>query len=268
VALEFWQKDYGKLSERYQLEIARPIINRVRVFYRNPMVKAIVCQPQNLNFRAIMDESKIFLASLAGEATQSEAATIGAMLLSQIQMAAMSRASLPPAQRRMFYLFVDEVQNFITTSLSVLFSEAAKYALSLTVANQYLGQLEGGTLGAILGNTGTMVIFACGPEDATDLGKYVRPVFEPQALLNLDRFQAVVKMQQHGQTLPAFSLLTPPPPEQPPDGAERAERVQALSHQRHAQPSLGLAAEAPRPLPSRTPVAKKEEGADAFWEDA
>lgn len=225
VALEYWRDDYERMGERYQLEVARPIMHRIRTFYRNPVIERMVVQPVSLDFRSMMDEGKIFLASLAGEATQAESAIIGALLISKLQLAAMSRAQIPVAQRRMFYLYVDEVQNFITTSLSTMFSEAAKYALSLTVANQYLSQLEGGTLEAVIGNTGTIVMFASGNQDAQDLGAYIKPTFDSQTLLNLDRFQTIVKMQHGGKTLPAFSMQTPPPPTTPTDASVRVRRI-------------------------------------------
>lgn len=239
VALEYWQDDYERMSERNQLEVARPILHRIRAFYRNPVIERIVAQPGSLDLRALMDEGKILLVSLAGEATQAEASIMGALLISKLQLAAMSRAQLPAEHRRMFYLYVDEVQNFITTSLSTMFSEAAKYALSLTVANQYLSQLEGGTLEAIIGNTGTTVMFACGNQDAQALGAYVKPIFDRQTLLNLDRFQTLVKMQQAGKTLPAFSMQTLPPPETPADAAERVQRIRGPLKQ-----PKGLAGEA------------------------
>lgn len=225
VALEYFYEDYEQMSERYQLEVARPIMNRIRAFYRNPVIRSIVDQPNSIDMRSIMDGKQIFLASLAGEATQAEASTIGALLISKIQMAAMSRASIEAERRRMFYLYIDEVQNFVTTSLPVMFSEAAKYALSLTVANQFLRQLAGGTLEAVLGNTGTTVMFACGSKDAKDLGAYVKPVFDSEALMNLDRFNTVVKMQKDGKTLPAFNMQTPEPPKKPEDAHEVAQRI-------------------------------------------
>jgi len=231
VALEYWHDDYERMSERNQLEVARPILHRIRAFYRNPVIEQIVAQPSSLDFRAMMDEGKIFLASLAGEATQAEASIMGALLISKLQLAAMSRTQLPVDRRRMFYLYVDEVQNFVTTSLSTMFSEAAKYALSLTVANQYLSQLAGDTLEAVLGNTGTTVMFACGNQDAQALGAYVKPVFDRQTLMNLDRFQTLVKLQHGGKTLPAFSMQTLPPPELPDDAAERIRRIRGQGQQ-------------------------------------
>ena len=235
VALEFWQEEYEPMSAGLQLQMVQPIMNRVRRFYRHPLVKNVVCQPDSLDFRHMMDRGMIFLASLAGEGGQSEGATIGTALISKMQLAAMARAQQGEAERRPFYLVVDEVQNFTTTSLPVIFSEAAKYGLSLTVANQYLGQLAGGTLGAIMGNTGTTILFRIGPEDGPKLAPYVKPEFEAADLVELDRFQTVVKMQVGGQTVPAFSMATLPPHPLPDDAAEREARLRAHSRDTYAR---------------------------------
>jgi len=235
VALEFWHEEFEPMSDGLRLQMVQPIMNRVRRFYRHKPIRNIVCQKDCLDFRRIMDRGMIFLASLAGEGGGTEGATIGTALISKIQLAAMTRASLPPEQRRPYYLVIDEVQNFTTTSLPVIFSEAAKYGLSLTVANQFLGQLEGPTLGAILGNTGTTVIYGIGQPDAPKLGPYVRPVFDTDTLINLDRFHSVVKMQVGGQTAPAFSMMGLPPPDKPDDAQERWRRIKEHSRATYAR---------------------------------
>jgi hypothetical protein len=125
------------------------------------------------------------------------------------------------------------VQRFVTTSLSEMLSEARKYGLALTTANQYLGQLTGKTLEAVMGNVGTSVIFRCSPDDARDLAAYTKPRFDAQALMDLDRFQAVVKLQVGGQTQTAFNLMTLPPPEMPEDAAAREQRIRQQSSDRY-----------------------------------
>ena len=127
---------------------------------------------------------------------------VGAVVVSQLQMAAMKRST----ESRPFYLYVDEVQNFVTTSLDKVFSEARKFGLSLTVANQYLQQLAGDTLDAMMGNVGAMIVFQCGLDDARRLAPYTLPGFAAEDLVNLDKYEAVVKMRVQGQTLSAFSL--------------------------------------------------------------
>lgn len=234
VALDFWQNEYEAMSPGQQREMAQPILYRLRLFYRNPVVRNIICQPrQSLDFREIIQAGRIFLASLASQEVQSEAEVIGALLISQIQMAAMARTHQPVHRRRPFYLYVDEVQDFVTTSLSKMFSEARKYGLSLTVANQYLAQLEGDTLDAILGNTGTTIIFRCGVRDARTLAPFVQPVFSAQDLTDLDRFTAVVKTQVNGETLPAFLIGTPPPLRRRPDAEAGRVEIRRRVRRQH-----------------------------------
>lgn len=235
VARDFWLDEFEPLSPAHQIEIARPINSRLRRLYRNPTLRRILCQTGSLDFRHILDTKKIFLANLGGLADV-EGETLGALLIAKMQMAAMSRGSLAPQERAPFYLYIDEVQNFITTSLSTMFSEAAKYGLSLVVANQFLKQLEGDTLEAILGNVGTTIIFRVGPDDARVLAGFVQPQVSREDLLNLDRFHTVVKMQSAGQTLPAFSMITPPPLSPTDNAAEKCQRIREQSRHRYARP--------------------------------
>lgn len=210
VTKEFWVDEYEPLSPGQKLETARPINSRLRRFYRNETIQRILCQQSSLDFRQLMDGNKIFLANLGG-LRDAEREVMGALLISKIQMAAMSRGELAKAKRSMFYLYIDEVQNFVTTSLPVIFSEAAKYGLSLVTANQFLKQLEGSTLDAIMGNVGTTVIFGVGPDDARILERFVKPTADSTALIKQDRGQTVVRMMLDGKALDAFSMITLPP---------------------------------------------------------
>jgi hypothetical protein len=189
----------------------------------------MVCHPHRLDFKAILDEGKIFLANLNSDETHSEQANLGAMLITDFQMAAMTRRADENAAIAPFYLFVEEVQQFVTTALPVVFSEARKFGLSLTAANQYLGQLKGSTLEAILGNAGAAILFACGPEDARALSGYLKPHLTPDHLMSFDRFQAAVKMQVGGKSVPTFTIQTLPPIEEPPDAQEREARIREKS---------------------------------------
>lgn len=231
VALEYWCEEYNQLSPGMQKQTREPVLNRIRIFYRNAAMRNMVCHPQRLDFYRIVSEGKIFLASLSSDEVRAEQANLGALLLANFQMAAMSQPT--GDQREPFYLSIDEVQQFVTTTLPIIFSEARKFGLSLTVANQFLGQLEGETLESILGNVGTVILFACGPHDARYLSALVKPEFEADDLVNFDRFHTAVKMQFEGKTLPAFSMDTPPPLYDPalvPDEAlEREERIRRNS---------------------------------------
>lgn len=239
VTLHFWRQEYDPLSERYQREIARPITNRVRKFYRSEQLRRIICQPQSLDFVSILDEKKTFLANLRGSISE-ESNTLGALLISKLQMAAMSRAGRLLKEREPYYLYIDEAQNFVTTSLPRLFSEAGKYGLSLTLANQYLEQLSGSTLEAVMGNVGTSIIFRVGPRDAQAFSRFTKPYFSGEDLLNLNRFSAVVTTQQRGETLPPFTMRTLPPPQRPTDAQERTERIRAQSRTAYARPSADI----------------------------
>jgi hypothetical protein len=254
VALEYWGEEYSQLSGGMQRQTREPVLNRIRIFYRNPTVRNMVCHPQRLDFHRMVSEGKIFLANLNSDEARNEQANLGALLIANFQMAAMSRSA--PQQRQLFYLHIDEVQQFVTTTLPVAFSEARKFGLSMTVANQFLGQLEGETLEAVLGNVSTTVLFACGPRDAHTLSTLVKPEFDADDLVNFDRFHTAVKMQLKGKTLPAFSMSTPPPlfdPTYVPDEAlEREERIRRNSIARNGfwpreQVEQWLAERYPRP---------------------
>ncbi len=224
VALEYWYEEYNQLSPAMQRQTREPVLNRIRIFYRNAAMRNMVCHPQRLDFHRMVNEGRIFLASLNSDEIRAELANLGALLLANFQMAAMSQPAA--AGRAPFYLAIDEVQQFVTTTLPVVFSEARKFGLSLTVANQFLGQLEGETLESILGNVGTVILFACGPHDARLMAALVRPQFEADDLINFDRFHTAVKMQLGGKTQPAFSMSTLPPwfdPAHVPDDARERE---------------------------------------------
>ena len=234
IALEFWFDEYEPLSAAYQREFARPITHRLRKFYRNDAIRPVICQPDSLDFRSILDGGKIFLAKLGG-IPDIDAETLGALLVSKFQMAAMSRGAIAPEDIAEYYLYVDEVQNFVTTSLAQMFSEAGKFGLRLVVANQYLRQLEGATLEAVMGNVGTSIMFGVGPKDAGALAPFVKPVHTSDDLINLDRFSTIVKMQAGGKTAPSFSMSTLKPIVWTRDAEDRSERIRNLSRAKYAR---------------------------------
>lgn len=242
MALEFWFDEYEPLGAAYQREFARPVANRLRKFYRNEAIRPIILQPTSLDFLRVVGKRQIFLARLGG-LPEIEAETLGALLISKFQMAAMSYAAQAHQAVPEYYLYIDEVQRFVVTSLSQMFSEAAKFGLSLIVAHQYLKQLEGNTLESLLGNVGATIMFRVGPQDAQALAPFVRPEHTSDDLLNLDRFLAIVKMQLEGKTLPAFSLESAEPLMLPEDGLARQQRIRDLSRARYARPREVVEAE-------------------------
>jgi hypothetical protein len=263
--LDFWYDEYEPESRSQQREFARPITYRIRKFYRDRTIQRIVCQPRSLNFRQILDQGQIFLANLGG-IPEPEAETVGALLISKIQLAAMSRSPLIDDHIPSYYLYIDEVQKFITTSLYTLFSEARKYGLSLVVANQFLKQLEGETLESLMGNVGTTISFRVGPQDARSLTPFVKPEFSPEDLINLDRFATAVKLQLEGETLTAFSMNTQPPLERP-DKAEvaaRIERIRQHSRASYARPKDEVDAELMRRY-DRRELDGADEGEDSYF---
>jgi hypothetical protein len=155
------------------------------------------------------------------------------MLITNFQLAAMSRPPVEEEHREPYYLYVDELQQFVTTSMPTVFSEARKFGLSLTAANQFLGQLKGSTLDAIMGNAGASVVFASGPEDARTLAPLLQPQFSSEDIVNFDRFHAAVKLQVNRKTMSAFSLQTQPPIPVADDAEEREARIRQKSIQNY-----------------------------------
>lgn len=222
VVRAFWEKEMAKTSDFHKSEMLGYLISKVGRFVENSMMRNIVGQSKSsFNFREVMDGKKILLVNLAkGKVGEMNAKLIGLILVSKIQMAAMSRADIPEDQRQDFYLYVDEFQNFITDAFSSILSEARKYRLNLIIGHQFLGQLEqaAGAQGAgskelrdaVFGNTGSMVTFRIGVEDAEVMAKEFAPVFNDFDLLNVDRYNAFVKLMINGTASKPFNMATYP----------------------------------------------------------
>jgi len=206
---DFWT-DFESRTDGQQDQRILPVLDRMRDFYSNNFMYPIMCHPEALDYARLIREQKIILISLGveeGKLPPQDQRLLGALLVFQLQMAVMGGA----AQASGYKLYIDEVQHFVTTPLDEMFSEVRKYNLSLTIANQYLKQLAGNTLEAIMGNVGAMVVFQCGLDDARSLGPYLKPGFEMEDLLNFDKFNAAAYMRFNGQQQPAFSLHTRQP---------------------------------------------------------
>jgi hypothetical protein len=228
---DFWNFKYNQASDKGKTQISESIIHRLRAFYGNPYLYPVLCHPQAIPFRRYLQENKIILISLevdTDEVPIIERDLIGALLISQLQSAGMKDRKDAP-----YYIYVDEAQHFVTSSMDVMLSEAGKKKLSLILANQYLGQLSGSTLDAVLGNVGAMAVFKCGSRDKTTLQTYTQPEFSGQDLVDLDRFEAALKMQVNTRSQPAFTLRPDPPPKEPSDAAARARRIRAKSHHQY-----------------------------------
>jgi hypothetical protein len=192
----FWTEEYEKYSWRYRADAIGPIQNKVGAFLADPTLNRVLTNPRSsFNLREVMDEGQILLVNLAkGKIGEDSAALLGAMLVSQIGSAGMSRADVPDEKRRDFYVYLDEFQTFTTLSLANMLSELRKYKVSLMLAHQYLGQVDDDVADAIVGNVGTIVTFRVGPKDATFLAKEFYPVFEPLDLMNLPNHNIIVKL--------------------------------------------------------------------------
>lgn len=210
IVKNFWTIEFASWNEKFASEAVAPILNKVGAFVANPLVRNIIGQQKSaFNIRHIMDEGKILLVNLSrGQVGEDNAAILGALMVTKIQLAAMSRADVPMEDRRPFYLYVDEFQNFATDSFAVILSEARKYGLNLTVANQYVAQMPEVVRDAVFGNVGTMISFRVGPGDSAILGKYFEPVFEAADLTRLHNQSIFINMIINGEKAVAFSATT------------------------------------------------------------
>lgn len=206
----FWLKEFASYNDKMATETIAPILNKVGQFTASPIIRNIVGQPQSkIDFAKIMNEQKILLVDLStGKIGEANSELLGSMIITKIQLAAMSRAYIPEKERRDFYLYVDEFQNFATESFGVILSEARKYRLSLTVANQYIAQMDENVRDAVFGNVGTLISFRVGATDAAYLEKEFAPVFEQNDLINLDTRNVYLNMLIDGVASIPFSAMT------------------------------------------------------------
>lgn len=213
----FWVNEFGRYSERYETEALGAIQNKIGQFISNPLIRNIVGQHHSsINMRKIMDEKKIFIANLSkGKIGEDNSRLLGAMLITRLQLAAMSRVDIPEGERNDFYLYVDEFQNFATDSFASILSEARKYRLSLTLGHQYIEQLDEKVRPAVFGNVGTLAVFRVGAFDAEFLEKEFMPEFTASDLVNLPKWSVYIKLMIDGIASHPFSA-SPLPPEQPP----------------------------------------------------
>lgn len=232
VVLQFWNVEYASWNEKFQAEAIAPVLNKVGAFTANPTIRNIIGQPKStFNIREIMDEGKILIVNLSkGLIGEDNAAILGSFIVTKIQLAAMSRSDIPNiADRRPFYLYVDEFQNFATDSFATILSEARKYALNLTVANQYISQMTETVRDAVFGNVGSMISFRVSADDAPILSKQFEPQFEAGDLLQMHNRHFIINMVINGEKAPAFSATTLAlPPEQIDNTAQIIENSRRL----------------------------------------
>jgi energy-coupling factor transporter ATP-binding protein EcfA2 len=241
VVRAFWEREFPCLPPRLQVEAVAPIQNKVGQFVTSPVIRNIVGQSRNtVDLRRILDEGKILLVNLSkGKIGDDASHLLGSLLVTRLQLAAMSRADTPESKRRDFHLYVDEFQNFATQSFATTLSEARKYHLTLTVANQYLDQLDDQTRAALFGNVGTLLSFQVGPTDAEMLVPQFGSELTEQDLVRLPRYHAYARLLIDGQPSTPFSMQTLPPTSVKPN-PERVAIVRRYSRQRYARPATAI----------------------------
>ncbi|MGB0757629.1 MAG: type IV secretion system DNA-binding domain-containing protein [Patescibacteria group bacterium] len=213
VVKSFWVDEYSKYNNSFQVEAISPIQNKVGQFLSMSLIRNIVGQVKSsIDIRDIMDNKKILLLNLSkGRIGEDASALLGAMMITRMQLAAMSRVDIKEDDRKDFYLYVDEFQNFATDSFANILSEARKYRLNLVMAHQYIEQLSEAVRAAVFGNVGTLVTFRVGAEDAEFLGKEFTPTFNETDLVNLAKYDLYLKLMIDGVTSDPFSATGIPP---------------------------------------------------------
>ena len=216
VIKSFWVHEYEAWQDKFRNEAIAPIQNKVGQFLSSSIIRNVVGQSKStINIFDLMNEKKIFLVNVSkGRIGEDNSALLGGMIITKIQLAAMERVRIPEDERKDFYLYVDEFQNFVTDSFASILSEARKYRLNLTVAHQYTAQLvsdkSSAVRDAVFGNVGTMIIFRCGAEDADFLEKEFDPEFTPQDIVSLPNYKIYLKLMIDGITSRPFSAKTLP----------------------------------------------------------
>ncbi len=235
VLKSFWLNEFNMYTDKMRTEAVSPIQNKVGQFLSSTVIRNILKNPKStLDLRKSMDEGKIILLNLSqGRLGEDNAALLGAMIITKIQLAAMSRVNIPEAERKDFYLYVDEFQNFATSSFIKILSEARKYRLNLILANQYIAQIEEDVRAAIFGNAGTLMSFLVGATDAAYLAKEFKERFTEEDMLALGNYRAIVKLAIDNVTMPPFLCYSLPLPR---SITQSREKVLRNSLERYTRP--------------------------------
>ena len=241
LVLKFWKNEFLTRQPRQREEAIAPITNKIGQFLSSSIVRNIFGQPNSkLNLRKAMDEGKIILINLSkGQIGEDNAAMIGSLLVTKFQIDAMSRADTGYNQRKDFYLYIDEFQNFATTSFTTILSEARKYKLSLIVANQFTSQLLPEIKDAIFGNIWTIISFTLGHDDASIMSSQFKGLVSENDIISLPRFTAYTKLMIDGISSDPFSMKTMPL-DTPAWSIELRDKILKQSRQRYAQERSSL----------------------------
>ncbi|MBD3360769.1 DUF87 domain-containing protein [Candidatus Peregrinibacteria bacterium] len=227
VVKSFWIDEFEKMQDRFRVEAISPIQNKVGQFLASPTIRNIVGQPKStIDLRFAMDKGKIVIVNLSkGKIGEDNSALLGAMFITKFQLDAMSRANVPEKDRKDFYLYVDEFQNFATESFATILSEARKYRLNLTMANQYIAQMPDEVREAVFGNVGSLLSFQVGFDDAEYVSQQFGEEVLPSDLVSLSKYHAYMRLLIEGMTSKTFSLVTLPPPVLKEDNSDKIRKV-------------------------------------------
>jgi hypothetical protein len=240
---QFWENAEKTTGEQSLANFVPYITNKFDVFISNDIMRPVIAQQESvLNFREIMDKRKILLVNLSkGRLGDINSHLIGLVLVGKITMAALSRVDMVgKGIINDFYLYIDEFQNVTTDSIATILSEARKYRLALTVAHQYIEQLEETIKNAIFGNVGSMIIYRVSPENAAVFEKQLEPTFTPSDILKLENFNAYAKILVNGVPEKPFNLRIPPPPK---GNLSLSEKIKELSYLKYGRPREEVEAE-------------------------
>ena len=233
----FWAIEFADWSEKFDTDAIIPLVNKLGQFLSDPMLRNIFGQKENkIDLESLMNNRKIVFINLSkGRLGEENSSFFGSMFITKIKQAGMARASIPEKDRVDFYLYVDEFQNVVTETFENMLSEARKYGIALTMAHQYVGQLIEKVMHAVLGNTGTLIIFRVGGEDAVKLEPELAPVFKVKDMINLGMQEFYIKETIDGETYDPFSAQTLKVT-QPPHPSYR-ERIYTESRKKYSIPA-------------------------------
>ena len=232
---QFWEKQIAQTADFHKSEMLNYFTSKFGRFISNEMMRNIIGQPKSsFDLRKIMDEGKILLVNLSkGEIGEINCNLLGMILVTQLLAASMSRADVSENQRRDFYLYVDEFQNFATDTFAQILSEARKYRLNLNITNQYIAQLPENIRDSVFGNVGTLISFTIGAQDAEYVAKEFVPVFDQEDIINIDKFHCYIKLLVDGVASEPFSMHTIK--ETFADNDKIGDHIKQLSRLKHGQ---------------------------------
>ncbi len=241
VVKSFWVNEFAGYNDKFASEAVSPIQNKVGQFLSSSLIRNIVGQVKStIDMRKIMDEGKILILNLSkGRIGEDNSALLGAMMITKIQLAAMSRVDVPENDRKDFFLYVDEFQNFTSDSFANILSEARKYRLNLILAHQYIEQLQENVRYAVFGNVGTIILFRVGATDAESLVMEFTPTFTEEDIVNLPKYEIYLKLMIDGVASEPFSARGLPPLSED-EKTGNTEKVIMVSRERYAKDRLSV----------------------------